>query len=62
MQLTRAQLLQDLTTLPHGDLTLVGTQGVQLSGGQRARGTQIYLLYLLLNLLAFLALLVQTHK
>ncbi len=46
MQVTRAQLLQDLNTLPQGDLTLVGTQGVQLSGGQRARGTQICLLYL----------------
>ena len=41
MQVTRAQLLQDLDTLPQGDLTLVGTQGVQLSGGQRARGAQI---------------------
>ncbi len=28
---------QDLSVLPHGDLTLVGERGVTLSGGQKAR-------------------------
>ena len=35
--LERAQLLPDLELLPMYDLTIVGPEGVQLSGGQRAR-------------------------
>ena len=30
-------LTQDLQILPHGDATVIGDRGVNLSGGQRAR-------------------------
>ena len=43
--LARAQLLPDLALLAQGDLTLVGSEGVQLSGGQRARVALARVLY-----------------
>lgn len=35
--LTNINCSQDLLSLDHGDLTLVGERGVTLSGGQKAR-------------------------
>ena len=31
------QLWNDLSSLPHGDLTEIGEKGINLSGGQKAR-------------------------
>ena len=43
--LERAALLPDLASMPEGDRTLVGPEGVQLSGGQRARVALARVLY-----------------
>ena len=43
--LARAQLLPDIAQLPLGDETVVGSEGVQLSGGQRARVALARVLY-----------------
>jgi len=43
--LERAALLPDLASMPAGDSTVVGPEGVQLSGGQRARVALARVLY-----------------